>query len=115
MTDFDFGNYVTVSAWFRTTCQLPSTTCQPTNNKGLVMIDEYSTTWKVLLYASDRLIAFGVRHPGDDNQTNYSKANYAVDPAGTYADGQWHHVVGTFNRFATDNRRLRSSTSTECG
>ena len=96
-TDFDFGNYVTVSVWFRTTAH-------PTDNKGLVMIDEYSTLWKVLLYMSDTGLSFGVKHPGGSSP--YSKLTYSF-PAGTYADGEWHHVVGTFNRFAADNRRVK--------
>jgi hypothetical protein len=94
-TDFDVGNYLTVSAWFQTT------EC-PTDNKGLVMLDEYTDTWKVLLYGSGTLLGFGVRHPGG----TYTKLNYPF-AAGTYADGQWHHVVGTFNRFAPDNRRIK--------
>jgi hypothetical protein len=68
----------------------------------LLLIDEYSDQWKVLLYASDSNLSFGVRHP----DYTYSKVNYGF-PAGTYADGQWHHVVGTFNRFTTDNRRIK--------
>ena len=66
------------------------------------MIDENSDDWKVLLYMSDNNLSFGVKHP----DLTYSKLNYDF-PAGTYADGQWHHVVGTFNRFTTDNRRIK--------
>jgi len=87
-TDFDVGNYVTVSAWFRTTEHFAG-------NRGLVMLDEYSMTWKMLLYVSDTNLSFGVRHPDD----TYSKINHTI-PAGSLADGRWHHVVGTFNRFA---------------
>ncbi|HUW12543.1 MAG TPA: LamG domain-containing protein [Anaerolineae bacterium] len=91
--DFDFGNYMTVSVWFRTMGGNAS-------NKGLVMIDEYSTTWNVLLYTSDSGLSFGVRHPN----LTYSKINYAISPVGDLADNEWHHVVGTFNRFAAGNR-----------
>jgi hypothetical protein len=91
-TDFDFGNYVTVSAWFKTIDH-------PTTNRGLVMIDEFSSDWKLLLYGSDNFLSFGVRHP--DN--TYSRADYSF-PAGTYNNGQWHHVVGVFNRFSPDMR-----------
>lgn len=87
IVDFDFGNYLTVSAWVRT--QHRSQT-----NRGLVLVDENSNDWKVLMYMSEGLIAFGVRHP--DN--SYSKANYSFTP-GTYADNAWHHIVGTYNRF----------------
>jgi len=97
VTDFDFGNYVTVSAWF-------NTTERPTSNKGLVAIDEASsTTWKALVYMSDSNLSFGVRHPGG----TYSKVNYPITPAGSLADGAWHHVVGTFNRFAQDGVRIK--------
>jgi len=93
VNDFDFGNYLTVSVWFRTMGGSAS-------NKGLVMIDEYSTTWNVLLYMSDNNLSFGVRHPN----LTYSKINYAISPVGDLADNEWHHVVGTFNRFAAGNR-----------
>jgi hypothetical protein len=92
MVDFDVGNYVTVAAWFRTTNH-------PTDNKGLIFIDEYASTWKVKLYMSDTSLSFGVKHPDD----TYATVNYPF-AAGTYADGEWHHVVGTFNRFSPDGR-----------
>jgi hypothetical protein len=94
-TDFDVGNYLTVSTWFRTTAR-------PTTNRGLVMIDEYGSTWKTLLYASDSSVSFGVKHPAGE----YSRLDHLV-PAGRYADNQWHHVVGTFNRFAADGQRIK--------
>lgn len=94
-TDFDFGNYLTVSVWFRTTES-------PTTNKGLVLIGEWSDTWRVLLYGSGHTLHFGVRHP--DDTTERLMHDF---PAGTYADGQWHHVVGTFNRFAADGLRMK--------
>lgn len=90
--DFDFGNYVTVSAWFKTTSH-------PTTNRGIVMIDEFSSDWKILLYGSDTSLAFGVRHP--DN--SYSRTDYSF-PAGRYNNGQWHHIVGTYNRFSPGER-----------
>jgi hypothetical protein len=93
--DFDFGNYLTTSVWFRTVANL-------TTNRGLFTVDNYGDKWKVLLYLSDSLLAFGVRHP--DNC--YSKANYSFTD-GKYADGNWHHAVGTFNRFAPDDKRVK--------
>jgi hypothetical protein len=92
VTDFDFGNYVSVSLWFRTTNH-------PADNKGLLFIDEFASTWKLKLYMSDAGLLFGVKHPDE----TYTLANHAFAP-GTYADGQWHHVVGTFNRFAGGGR-----------
>jgi hypothetical protein len=93
-TDFDVGNYVTVSAWFRTSAL-------PIDNKGLVMIDEYGSTWKTLLYTSRNSVSFGVRHPG-----TYSRLDHMV-PIGRYADNRWHLVTGTFNRFAADGQRIK--------
>ncbi|HUQ05554.1 MAG TPA: LamG domain-containing protein [Kofleriaceae bacterium] len=90
--DFDFGNYVTVSTWFKTTSH-------PSNNRGIVAIDQASTSWKALLYGTDSSLSFGVRHP--DGTT--SRASFSF-PAGRYNNGQWHHLVGTFNRFSPDAR-----------
>ena len=92
--DFDVGNYMTVSAWFRTTST-------PSDNKGLVMIDEFSTSWKLLLYMRGDGIAFGVRHPG-----TYSRLDHLFT-RGRYADNQWHLVTGTYNRFAPDGKRIK--------
>jgi hypothetical protein len=89
--DFDVGNYMTVSAWFRTRDK-------PDQNKGLVMIDEFSDRWKLLLYMRSNGIAFGVRHPATGAPV-YSRLDHEFTP-GRYADGQWHHVTATFNRFA---------------
>ncbi len=93
-TDFDVGNYMTVSAWFRTRAL-------PIDNKGLVMIDEYGSTWKTLLYTSRNSVSFGVRHAG-----TYSRLDHIVR-IGRYADNQWHLVTGTFNRFAADGQRIK--------
>ncbi len=92
--DFDVGNYMTVSAWFRTDLATD-------DNKGLVMIDEFSTSWKLLLYMKGDGIAFGVRHPGA-----YSRLDHSFARA-RYADQQWHLVTGTYNRFAPDGRRIK--------
>jgi len=95
-TDFDFGNYLTVSAWFRTNEH-------PRSNKGLVLIDdEGPVSRKVLFTISDSNLAFEVRHPDG----TYSQARH-VYTRGKYADGQWHQVAGTFNRFAPDDRRIK--------
>ena len=94
-TDFDFGNYCTAACWFRTTNH-------PTDNKGLLLIDEFSSNYKVRLYMSDTNLSFGIRHTNGSN----ASVNYGF-PAGTYADGEWHHALGTFNRFAPDGQRLK--------
>lgn len=90
--DFDVGNYMTVSAWFRTEAK-------PTDNRGLVMIDEFSDTWKLLLYMRGNGIAFGVRHRVDPGRPGvYSRLDHEF-PMGQYAKGGWHLLTGTFNRF----------------
>jgi len=93
--DFDLGNYMTVSTWFKTQ-DLTDV------NRGLVMIDEYSSNWKVLLYASKAGVSFGVKHKAGI----YSRLDHAV-PVDRYNDNQWHHVVATFNRFAPDENRIK--------
>ncbi|MFM9865592.1 MAG: LamG-like jellyroll fold domain-containing protein [Micropepsaceae bacterium] len=92
--DFDVGNYMTVSAWFRTSAT-------PADNRGLVMIDEFSDTWKLLLYMRGNGIAFGVRHRVDPGRPGiYSRLDHEF-PMGQYAGTTgWHLVTGTFNRFA---------------
>lgn len=94
-TDFDFGNYVTVSAWFKTTANAPQA-------QGLVSIDDDGGVGKLFLARADDRLSFGVRHPDG----TYSEVIYNHAPA-LYADDQWHHVVGTFNRFTDDNRRVK--------
>jgi hypothetical protein len=98
--DFDVGNYMTVSAWFRTSAR-------PADNKGLVMIDEFSDTWKLLLYMKHDGLAFGVRHQLVTGQPGtYSRLDHAF-PSDRYTDGRWHLVTGTFNRFAPDGKRIK--------
>jgi hypothetical protein len=94
-TDFDFGNYVSVSAWFKTS----ASAVQP---QGLVSIDADGGAGKLFLARADDRLSFGVRHPDG----TYSQVIYNHAPA-LYADGKWHHLVGTFNRFPGDNRRVK--------
>jgi hypothetical protein len=93
--DFDFGNYVTAACWFRTTSH-------PADNRGLLVIDEFSSTYKVKLHFSDTNLSFGVRHVDG----NHASLNYGYAP-GTYSDGEWHQALGIFNRFAPDGQRLK--------
>jgi len=88
--DFDVGNYMTVSAWVRTREK-------PADHKGLVVIDEGSDS-KLLLTMRGNAIGFGVRHPSTGAPV-YSRLDYAFHPD-LLADGNWHLVTGTFNRFA---------------
>jgi len=98
--DFDVGNYMTVSTWFRTDAT-------PDENKGLVMIDEFSDRWKLLLYMKGNGLAFGVRHRVVTGQPGiYSRLDHAF-PSGRYSDCRWHLVTGTFNRFAPDGMRVK--------
>jgi hypothetical protein len=94
--DFDTGNYQTLSCWFKTS--------NSQSSKALICVDESSTTWKsrIYLYANNK-IDFCVRHP-DTSTTQYTRY---TKPSGTLCDGNWHHVVGTYNRFAADGKRLK--------
>lgn len=92
---FDFGNYMTASAWFR------STNAQ--TGKAIVCMDEYSTTYKFRLYLVNSTgLQFAVRHT--DNTLGVAE-NKAL--GSSVLDGQWHHVAGTYNRWASDGKRLK--------
>jgi hypothetical protein len=93
-TDFDFGNYVTVSAWFKTTADA-------TTPQGWFPSTTTTASASVPARRNDRL-SFGVRHADG----TYSNLIHDHEP-GLYADGRWHHVAGTFNRFTDDNRRVK--------
>ncbi len=93
-TDFDFGNYMTASGWIRTTHSQIGT--------ALFCMDEYSTTYKFRVYlVSDNELSFDIRHPDDTLQ--YLPASL---PA-SIADGGWHHVAATYNRWSADGLRLK--------
>ena len=97
--DFDFGNYLTFSCWFKTS----------TNQTGKALIcQDYfvdgtnSVGWKARVhFNATTKIDFSVRHP------DFSTSNVRYYAASSVFDGQWHHVVGTFNRFASDVNRLK--------
>jgi hypothetical protein len=92
--DFDFGNYATFSCWFAASAAQ--------TGKTLINQDLYSSgsnNWKIRLYfnAANK-IDFCVRHP--DGTTSQVRAT----GASSYCNGNWHHVVGTYNRFDTSGR-----------
>jgi hypothetical protein len=95
--DFDFGNYVTFSCWFKASSSQAG---------KVLMCQDYDTSgtnvWKARLYfnASNKL-DFSVRHPDD------SIGTVRATRSTTFSDGIWHHVVGTYNRFASDGYRLK--------
>lgn len=94
VVDFDVGNYMTASGWFKTTHSQSGT--------AILCMDEYSTSYKFRIYLiSGDEIAFTVRHP--DNTLQY----VAAALPGTLFDGQWHHLAGTYNRWAPDGHRLK--------
>ncbi len=93
-TDFDTGNYITAATWFKTD------TAQ--SDRALICIDEYSTTYKVYLSLNrENKLRFAIRHP--DNTT--SEVIYTADE--TLCDDFWRHVIGTYNRYAPDGKRLK--------
>lgn len=85
--DFDFGNYLTTSAWVRLDSSIDS-------DRGVVVVDDSVSAWKAKLVTHKRTVTFGVRH------TNGSESQIAGSiTSGSLADGRWHHLVGTYNRF----------------
>lgn len=93
-TDFDFGNYMTASGWIKTSDSQIGT--------ALFCMDEYSTTYKFRVYfVSDNEISFDVRYP--DNTLQYMSAELSS----SLADGQWHHIAATYNRWAADGLRMK--------
>jgi hypothetical protein len=92
--DFDFGNYLTASGWFKTT---NSQTAQ-----AILCMDEYSTTYKFRLYLADSSnLVFTVRHPDNTLSAVQKTVSNSV------FNGQWHHFAGTYNRWAADGNRLK--------
>ena len=92
--EFDTGNYLSLSTWFRTSSSQA--------NKGLLTVDEYSTTYKSkLFWTSNNTIDFNVRHP--DNTISRVTARL---PRGLN-DNKWHHVAATYNRWAKYGRRMK--------
>jgi hypothetical protein len=92
--DFDCGNYLTAMARFKTDVSQ--------SGPAILCMDEYSTTYKFRLYlVSGTSVSFDVRYP--DNTIEWMTANL---PA-TVFDDRWHHLAGTFNRWAPDGQRLK--------
>jgi len=92
--EFDFGNYMTASGWFKTTHDQVGTT--------ILCMDEYSTTYKFRLYfVSGTRVSFDIRHPDD------TKHYVTADLPSSVFDGAWHHMAGTYNRWAPDGQRLK--------
>ncbi|MCA8956132.1 MAG: heparin lyase I family protein [Planctomycetes bacterium] len=93
--EFDTGNYLSLSTWL-------STDDAKQTGSGLITIDEYSTTYKARLYlVSHDTVQLAVRHPDDTRSYISVRAPYSL------ADGSWHHVAGTYNRFAPADKRLK--------
>jgi hypothetical protein len=92
--EFDTGNYLSLAAWIKTRWSQVG--------RGLMTIDEYSTTYKAkLYYVRDDLVEFAVRHP--DGTLSYVSGT-TPQPL---TDDRWHLVTGTYNRWAPDGLRLK--------
>jgi hypothetical protein len=92
--DFDCGNYLTAMAWLKTSV--------PQVGPAVLCMDEYSTSYKFRIYlVSGTAVSFDVRHP--DNSIEWMTAQLPS----TLFDGGWHHLAGTFNRWASDGQRLK--------
>jgi hypothetical protein len=90
---WDAGSAITVSCRFKTAVQQ--------NSKGLIVCDKSS--YKYLLYLTNNSgsIRFDVRTTSGISSASVSKA------AGYYADNDWHHAVGVYDRYASDGKRLK--------
>lgn len=91
--DFDTGNYLTVSAWFKTTYTQPST-------RALVNMD--GTSNFRLSIGSATQASFFVYYPdGGHDSVSFT------DPNVNLFNGQWYHLVGVYNRFDPNDQKLR--------
>ncbi|HBG26050.1 MAG: hypothetical protein A2Y10_03725 [Planctomycetes bacterium GWF2_41_51] len=90
--DFDFGNYMTVSCWMKTTAD---------RSVYLISQDNSPNDYKYRLTVSSGAATFRVKH--SDGTTPYAQATLSS----SLFDGQWHHMVGTYNRFSSDGNRIK--------
>jgi hypothetical protein len=95
--EFDLGNYLTISAWVRLSEETPE-------NRGIVTY-EVDGSWQALLYMSKDFVAFRVNAPGFG--TEFPRADLSFGE-GCYVDKEWHHIVGTYNRFGDASHSVAS-------
>lgn len=89
-TDFDTGNYLTVGAWFKSTDSQTS--------KAIVNMDG-TTNFRLYLGSSTQLSFFIYYPDGGHDSVTADVANVL--------DGQWHHIIGVYNRFDSGNQRIK--------
>lgn len=87
---WDTGDAVTVSHWFKTT----------TTNSGLGLVLHDLSDYKYLTYLTGggKSLAFYAKTSGGTTSTSF---------AGDWNNNQWHHIVGIYDRYATDGQRVR--------
>ena len=94
---FDVGDQVTVSHWFKT-----STT---QSQSGMVNRDnDDNTGYKYMTYlsGSSGALSFNIRQASDVTSVMTGDLG-----AGYWADGEWHHIVGVFDKnLASDRLKL---------
>jgi len=92
---WDTGSALTISHWFNTTTEQ--------SGMGVTGHDQSQYKYMTYLSASSRSTASYVRLSDGSTPSVW----YSVTSPNTFADGQWHHLVVTYDQFATDGRRLK--------
>jgi len=88
--DFDTGNYLTVGAWFKSS--------DSQSGKAIVNMDG---TTNFRLYMQDSThVAFYVYYPDGGHDSVTATVSNVLD-------GQWHHLVGVYNRYDSSNERIK--------
>ncbi len=96
---FSIGQQLTLGAYFSTTSQQ--------KQQGLLLLDRWGKSDKEdcfkagLFLRDEHSLQFAVRY-ADRTMTKIT-----VKIKGSLLDGKWRHVLGTYNRFARDGRRLK--------
>jgi Concanavalin A-like lectin/glucanases superfamily/Polysaccharide lyase len=91
---WDTGSEVSVSCWFKTS--------ENQSSKSLVTHDESSYKYMLYMSSASASLSFCVR-----TESGVSGATDSGDTVGHFADGEWHHMVGVYDRYAGDGKRLK--------
>ncbi|MBW2984055.1 right-handed parallel beta-helix repeat-containing protein [Candidatus Woesearchaeota archaeon] len=91
---WDTGSELTVSLWFKTDTQ---------QNTGYILVHEEDFNeekYMITLGGNSGDISFSIRHDEFSTRSAY----HNTGQAGYYSTGEWHHVVGVFDRYASGGR-----------
>lgn len=97
IVDFDYGNYLTYSCWFKTSSDQ--------TNKVLMCQDLYTSGSEIyksrFYFGAANTMVFSVRHPDG------TKSDVIGTTASSLCNGQWHHIIGTYNRYDAQGNRIK--------